>query len=206
MVTLSVTAILRCIPSFGNHNFDVMRLLAISERLCYSAPRKWAASPLRFLEACRIREHWGTHGGPLRQGALRGTSPAAAVAATSPALGQGAPGGCSPSPHPSGEARRRSQRRFKTSSLKPSGPVTDRYACYASVTDRYGSVTPLLRLCYGLLRLVTPLLRLHAYGRRRRRKNSNGYNQRTSLSLRAGVRRALPQRRQRVPHPGNQVA
>ena len=89
-----------------------------------------------------------------------------------------------PAPQPSGEARRRSERRFKTSSLKPSGPVT-------AVTPPLRIVTlPLrlryawLRFCYGLLRLVTPLLRLHAYRRRRRRKNGNGYNQKTRLRQR----------------------
>ena len=41
--------------------------IAKYERLCYNRPRKWAASPLRFLEACRRQEHWGTHSEPLRQ-------------------------------------------------------------------------------------------------------------------------------------------
>ena len=74
-------------------------LLAKSERLCYSIPRKWAASPLRFLEACRIQEHWGPPVNPCGRGLGR-ASPAAPMAATKPALGQGAPGGCSPSPAP----------------------------------------------------------------------------------------------------------
>ncbi len=71
--------------------------IAKSERVCYNAPRKWAASPLRFLEACRRREHWESTVNPCGRGA-QGASPAAPMAATKPALGQGAPGGCSPSP------------------------------------------------------------------------------------------------------------
>ncbi len=67
------------------------------ELLCYDAPRKWAASPLRFFEACRRQEHWGPTVNPCGRGA-QGASPAAPMAATKPALGQGAPGGCSPSP------------------------------------------------------------------------------------------------------------
>ena len=98
-------------------------LLAKYERLCYSVPMKWAASPLRFLEACRIQEHWGPTVDPYGRGA-QGASPAAPMAATKPALGQGAPGDVPLAPQPSGEARRRSHRRCEANPLQPPGPAT----------------------------------------------------------------------------------
>ena len=116
--------------------------LAEYEQVCYSTPRKWAASPLRFLEACRIREHWGTHGGPLRREALRGASPAAAVAATNPALGQGAPGGCSPSPATLRGSPAPEPTPLQVELLEAIRP---RCGSLRLVTARYG----LLRLCYG---------------------------------------------------------
>ncbi len=46
--------------------------LAKYERVCYSAPMKWATGPLLFLGACRIHEHWGlTTENPPVAGALR---------------------------------------------------------------------------------------------------------------------------------------
>ena len=102
----------------------------------------------------------GTHGGPLRREALGGASPAAAVAATNPALGQGALGGCSSSPAT-----------LRGSPAPEPTPLQDELLeaiqlHYGSVTVRYGSITAPLPLRCGSLRPITPLLRLHAYTHR----------------------------------------
>ena len=136
---------------------------------------------------CRIREHWGPTVDPC--GGRRWEEHHRRLQWQPPTRpwGKAPRGDVPPAPQPSEEGWDRSGCRFKTSSLKPSGPVT-------AVTPPLRIVTLPLRLRYAfvtpLLRLVTPLLRLHAYGRRRRRKNSNGYNQRTRL--RPGVIPAQP--------------
>ncbi len=78
-----------------------------------------------------------------------------------------------PAPQPSGEARRRSERRFQTSPW--SHPAPRRFCDGSSrlghgsvtalsrlVTARHGSVTVPSRLCHGSSRLVTALSRLRA--------------------------------------------
>ena len=98
------------------------RLLAKSEQIYYDAPRKWAASPLRFLEACRIREHWGVHSEPLRQ---RRSGSITGGANGSHQAGPGArrPGGMFPQPHnPSGKPGDRSERRGEANLLEPPAP------------------------------------------------------------------------------------
>ena len=73
-------------------------LLLQNTNKCAIMPQEVGSRPTPLPRSLPHTGALGTHGGPLRREALGGASPAAAVAATSPALGQGAPGGCSPSP------------------------------------------------------------------------------------------------------------
>ena len=156
MVSLSVTAILRCIPSFGNHNFDVMRPLAKYERVCYDIPMKWATGPLLFLGACRIHS------------ALEANHRESPCGRRAEGTTQGA--------RPSEEAWDRSQCRYKAQALwSHPAPLRFRYgAITVPLQFPYGSFTA----CYALLRLCYGSTTTGAGGRR---KNSSAYNQRTRL-------------------------
>ena len=86
---------------------------------------------------------------PPAAGALRGTSPAAAMTATKPALWQGARGDVPPAPQPSGEGWDRSDCRCEASSLEPLR------LHYGSLRLHYKSITASLRLVTSYYAYIT---------------------------------------------------